>query len=176
MNTCDFPPVSLEKAMWAKLSEDEPSVAMLMQRFFLEERVTKEIERMMENEKLGIVSAVCKWMKAEGTRPVWEAWLPPERYRVECELGQIVVGKSCSACPPGTFSSKLYATECSPCTPGETLCSSVTVHIVECLIASRGAFGTISTTKVGSHASRCAIGASAKPTQSCKAHGPVYTS
>ena len=120
VNTCDFPPVLLEKAMWAGLSVYAPPVAQLMQRFFLEERVTVAIEAMMESEKLGVVSAVCTWMRAEENRPVWEAWLPPARYWVECELGEIVVdGKSCKACPPGTFSSENYATECLQCSPGE---------------------------------------------------------
>ena len=120
MNTCDFPLVVLEKAMWAGLSEYAPPVADLMKRFFLEEAVILEIVAIMEKEKLGVVSAVCSWMKAEENRPVWEAWLPPARYRVECELGEIVVdGKSCKACPPGMFSSENYATECLQCAPGK---------------------------------------------------------
>ncbi len=122
MNTCDFPLVFLEKAMWAGLSEYAPPVAQLMQRFFLEEEVTLEIEGMMEKEKLGVVSAVCKWMKADENRPVWEAWLPPENYRVECELGEIVVGQRCEPCPEGMFSNKKYATQCLHCEPGDALC------------------------------------------------------
>ena len=117
VNTCDFPTVFLEKAMSAKLSEEAPPVAQLMQRFFLEEKTVLEIEAMMLKDKLGIVSAVCKWMKEN--QPVWEAWLPSSRYWVECELGEIVVGKSCQKCPAGTFSNEQYATECVACAPGD---------------------------------------------------------
>ena len=118
VNTCDFPLVVLEKAMWAGLSEYAPPVADLMKRFFLEEAVILEIEAIMEKEKLGVVSAVCSWMKAEENRRVWEAWLPPSRYWVECELGEIVVGTSCKPCPHGTFSNEKYGTVCWKCAPG----------------------------------------------------------
>ncbi len=117
VNTCDFPQVFLEKAMWAGLSEYAPPVADLMKRFVLEEKVILEIEELMDKGKLGVVSAVCKWMKEN--QPVWEAWLPPSRYWVECELGEIVVGKSCQKCPAGTFSNEQYATECVACAPGD---------------------------------------------------------
>ena len=117
VNTCDFPQVFLEKAMSAKLSEDAPPVAQLVQRFLLEEKSVLEIEAMMQKEKLSIVNVVCKWMKEN--QPVWEAWLPPSRYRVECELGEIVVGKGCQKCPAGTFSKGQYATKCVPCAPGD---------------------------------------------------------
>jgi hypothetical protein len=117
VNTCDFPQVFLEKAMWAGLSEYAPPVADLMKRFVLEEKMILEIEELMDKRKLGVVSAVCKWMKEN--QPVWEAWLPPSRYWVECELGEIVVGKSCQKCPAGTFSNEQYATECIACAPGD---------------------------------------------------------
>ena len=121
VNTCDFPLVFLEKAMSAKLSEEAPPVAQLMQRFFLEEKTVLEIEAMMQKDKLGIVSAVCKWMKADENQPVWQAWLPPPRFWVECELGEIVDGKSCKPCPEGSYSNEAYATECKPCQPGSAL-------------------------------------------------------
>lgn len=117
VNTCDFPLVFLEKAMWAGLSDYARPVADLMKRFVLEEKVILEIEELMDKGKLGVVSAVCKWMKEN--QPVWEAWLPPSRYWVECELGEIVVGKSCQKCPAGTFSNEHYATECVACAPGD---------------------------------------------------------
>ncbi len=120
VNTCDFPLVFLAKAMRSGLSEYSPPVAQLLQRLFLEEKVSLEIEGMMESEKLGVVSAVCKWMKTEKNRPVWEAWLPPSQYRVECELGEIVDGKKCTPCTPGTFSGETYATKCLPCAAGYT--------------------------------------------------------
>jgi hypothetical protein len=119
VHTCDFPLVFLEKAMWAGLSEYAPPVAQLMQRFFLEESVTLEIEGMMEKEKLGVVSAACKWMKTIKNQPVWEAWLPPSQYRVECELGEVVVGESCKPCPHGTFSNDNYGTKCLQCAAGD---------------------------------------------------------
>ena len=123
MNTCDFPLVFLEKAMSAKLSEYAPPVAQLMQRFFLDEKVTLAIEGMMEKEKLGVVSAVCKWMKAPENVPIWEAWLPPRRFWVECELGEIVTeAGACAACPPGFHSKEPYATECVACKPGSPHC------------------------------------------------------
>ncbi len=123
MNTCDFPLVFLEKAMSAKLSEYAPPVAQLMQRFFLDEKVTLAIEGMMEKEKLGVVSAVCKWMKAPENIPIWEAWLPPRRFWVECELGEIVTeAGACAACPPGFHSKEPYATECVACKPGSLNC------------------------------------------------------
>ena len=123
MHTCDFPLVFLEKAMSAGLSEFAPPVALLMQRFFLEEKVTLEIEGMMEMEKLGVVSAVCNWMKAPENIPIWEAWLPPRRFWVECELGEIVSeAGACAACPPGFHSKEPYATECVACKPGSPYC------------------------------------------------------
>ena len=123
MNTCDFPLVFLEKAMSAKLTEYAPPVAQLLQRFFLEEKVTLAIEGMMEKEKLGVVSAVCKWMKAPENIPIWEAWLPPRRFWVECELGEIVTeAGACAACPPGFHSKEPYATECVACKPGSPYC------------------------------------------------------
>ncbi len=117
VNTCDFPTVFLEKAMSAKLSEEAPPVAQLMQRFFLEEKTVLEIEAMMQKDKLGIVSVVCKWMKEN--QPVWKAWLPPSRYWAECELGEIIVGKGCQKCPAGTFSNEQFATACVACAPGD---------------------------------------------------------
>ena len=70
-------------------------------------------------EKLGVVSAVCKWMKTIKNQPVWEAWLPPSQYRVECELGEVVVGESCKPCPHGTFSNDNYGTKCLQCAAGD---------------------------------------------------------
>jgi hypothetical protein len=123
VNTCDFPLIFLENAISAKLSEYAPPVAQLMQRFFLDEKITLAIEGMMEKEKLGVVSAVCKWMKAPENVPIWEAWLPPRRFWVECELGEIVTeAGACAACPPGFHSKEPYATECVACKPGSPHC------------------------------------------------------
>ena len=123
MNTCDFPLVFLEKATSAGLSEYAPPVAQLMQRFFLDEKVTLEIEGRMEMDKLGVVGAVCTWMKAPENIPIWEAWLPPRRFWVECELGEIVTeAGACAACTPGFHSKEPYATECVACKPGSLNC------------------------------------------------------
>ena len=148
MHTCDFPLVFMEKAMWAGLNEYAPPVAQLMQRFFLEEKVTLEIQRMMETEKLSVVSAVCKWLKGKENRPVWEAWLPPARYRVECELGEKILGgsRTCAKCAAGTYSNERYATDCvackagrsAPCLPAIPISSSVRKPLVERPQSPRG--------------------------------------
>ena len=142
MHTCDFPLVFLEKAMSAGLSEYAPPVAQLMQRFFLEEKVTLEIEGMMEMEKLGVVGAVCNWMKAPENIPIWEAWLPPRRFWVECELGEMVTeAGACVACSPGFHSKEPYATECVECKPGSPDCcdeahSQLAARIATCQVSN----------------------------------------
>lgn len=120
-NTCDYPFVFLEKATWAGLAEYAPPVALLMQRFFLEEKTILAIKNSMETERLGVVAAVCNWLRSEKNLKTWQSWLPPSRYWTQCELGEILNLNSseCLKCPPGYYSQEPYATECHACKPGD---------------------------------------------------------
>jgi hypothetical protein len=123
VHTCDYPQLFSEKAVWVGLPEYAPPVAQLMQRFFMETKISLAIKSLIERKKLGVVSAVCEWLADEQNKPTWSAWLPPERYWVQCELGYktiVAEGKlpTCEPCPVGTFSKEPYGTACKACEPG----------------------------------------------------------
>ena len=126
-NTCDYPFVFLQKAVWAGLAEYAPPVAMVMQRFFLEESTALAITKSMETERLGVVAAVCKWLRSPQNIATWEAWLPPQRYWIQCELGQRLDlnTSACIECLPGFFAQDQYSTQCFGCNPGTPNCFPV---------------------------------------------------
>jgi hypothetical protein len=110
--------------MWVDLPEYAPPVAQLMQRFFLEAKIKLAILDTIERKKLGVVSAVCDWLKDPANEPTWSAWLPPQRYWVQCDLGYKTItfddGRlpACEPCPVGTYSKEPYGTSCNACEPG----------------------------------------------------------
>jgi hypothetical protein len=121
--TCDYPQLFYEKLVWSGLTEYAPPVAQLMQRFFMESKVQLAIEAAMKQRTLGIVSAVCEWLQSEENVPTWSAWLPPQRYWVQCEVGYktiVQAGKlpTCEPCPKGSYSKEPYGTSCTACEPG----------------------------------------------------------
>jgi hypothetical protein len=109
VNTCDYPLEFDEKAVWAGLDNYAPAVAQLIQRFFLIDEISLAIRNTIVEQRVGVVAAVCKWLQAAENIPVWESWLPPSRYWVQCELGEIVSdGKACIPCPGWARFASIY--------------------------------------------------------------------
>jgi hypothetical protein len=135
--TCDYDQFFSEKAVWSGLIEYAPPVAQLMQYLRLEAKITLAIKDSMERNKLGVVSAVCEWLKNNENEPTWSAWLPPQRYWVQCELGYKTIveeGKlpTCEPCPAGSFSKEPYGTACTVCEPGFFAHTSGMASCVSC--------------------------------------------
>ena len=149
VNTCDYPLEFDEKAVWAGLDNYAPAVAQLIQRFFFADEISLAIRNTIVQQRVGIVAAVCKWLQAAENMPVWESWLPPSRFWVQCELGEIVSdGRECIPCPgwarftavtpvsacvtrlcncaAGAFSKDVYSTNCTECPRGRLAAPRVT--------------------------------------------------
>ena len=63
------------------------------------------------------MQATCGWLRKEENSPVWEAWVPVEKFT--CDVGHYVVdATSCAPCLAGSASVGGTSTACMQCSAG----------------------------------------------------------
>ncbi len=112
----DYPTDVLEKVGSNHVAEFAASVAELYSRFVIDNHAQQNMLGAIDSG-LSAMQATCAWLRKEENSPVWEAWVPVEKFT--CDVGHYVVdATSCAPCLAGSASVGGTSTACMQCSAG----------------------------------------------------------